>query len=479
MGKNSFANKLSWSIIGIVSVIYLAALVIIAVIFYQLMTDEATHLSQESLAHASRMYFNLIVVGLLGLVVIFFVCRHVIKTKTRPVTEELETTSIANERMESELNVARAIQMGMLNTKFPEQLYAMLCPAKEVGGDFYDFSLKEGKLYFAIGDVSGKGVPASLMMALTSVIMRFVAGLGLPINTMLERINNSVSEANSHGMFVTLFVARLDIRSGHLEYCNAGHNPIVVIPPEGDPHFLKAKPNIAIGLLGDFHYEGESLELKPGTRLIAYTDGVTEAETTHEQEIQQFGNERLLKWAFGIAEQGESLKDKDVVESLYQSVKTFANNTPQNDDIAIMSLKYDPDTIMTKKRFNPIKDKSSEIIEFLMASPDMPSDEDLRFKLRLSIEEAVENVVRYAYDGGIGWLEVGTSLDQNNLVLTVELRDAGVPFNSLEQPDPDITLPAEEREVGGLGIYLCKKLMDSIEYRYENGNNVLIMKKLI
>lgn len=108
MGKNSFANKLSWSIIGIVSVIYLAALVIIAVIFYQLMTDEATHLSQESLAHASRMYFNLIVVGLLGLVVIFFVCRHVIKTKTRPVTEELETTSIANERMESELNVARA-----------------------------------------------------------------------------------------------------------------------------------------------------------------------------------------------------------------------------------------------------------------------------------------------------------------------------------------------------------------------------------
>ena len=112
MGKNSFANKLSWSIIGIVSVIYLAALVIIAVIFYQLMTDEATHLSQESLAHASRMYFNLIVVGLLGLVVIFFVCRHVIKTKTRPVTEELETTSIANERMESELKMSSS---GMKN----------------------------------------------------------------------------------------------------------------------------------------------------------------------------------------------------------------------------------------------------------------------------------------------------------------------------------------------------------------------------
>ena len=132
-----------------------------------------------------------------------------------------------------------------------------------------------------------------------------------------------------------------------------------------------------------------------------------------------------------------------------------------------------------KKRFNPIKDKSSEIIEFLMASPDMPADEALRFKLRLSIEEAVENVVRYAYEGGIGWLEVGTSLDKDTLLLTVELRDAGVPFNPLELPDPDINASAEDRNIGGLGILLCKKLMDTINYRYENGNNVLTMTKRV
>jgi serine phosphatase RsbU (regulator of sigma subunit) len=343
MGKNSFANRLSWSIIGIVSVIYLAALVIIAVIFYQMMTDEATQLSDETLAHASRMYLNLIIVGFFGLVVIFFVCRRVIRTKTRPVTEELQTTTIANERMESELNVARNIQMGMLNTDFPTQLHAMLCPAKEVGGDFYDFSLKDDQMYFAIGDVSGKGVPASLMMALTSVIMRFVAGLGLPINTMLERINNSVCKANSHGMFVTLFVARIDLKTGHMEFCNAGHNSIIVIPPDENPYFLKAKPNLAIGLLGDFHYEGESLELKRGTRLIAYTDGVTEAESIieseNEQTIQLYGNDRLLAWAHDITQKGSVVQEKEVVESLYQSVKDFANGNPQNDDIAIMSLK--------------------------------------------------------------------------------------------------------------------------------------------
>ena len=132
-----------------------------------------------------------------------------------------------------------------------------------------------------------------------------------------------------------------------------------------------------------------------------------------------------------------------------------------------------------KRRFNPIKDKSSEIINCLMESPDMPDDEALRFKIQLSIEEVVENVVHYAYDGGIGWIEVSTNLDNASLILTDELRDAGVPFNPLEQPDPDITLAAEDRKVGGLGIYLCKQLMDSISYRYENGNNVLTMTKLI
>lgn len=134
---------------------------------------------------------------------------------------------------------------------------------------------------------------------------------------------------------------------------------------------------------------------------------------------------------------------------------------------------------MIKKRFNPITDKSSEIIDFLMASPDMPSDEAMRFKLQLSIEEAVENVVRYAYEGGIGWLEAGTSLDHESLILTIELRDAGVPFNPLEVPDPDVTLSANEREIGGLGIYLCKKMMDSIDYHYVDGNNVLTMMKKV
>lgn len=132
-----------------------------------------------------------------------------------------------------------------------------------------------------------------------------------------------------------------------------------------------------------------------------------------------------------------------------------------------------------KKRFDPIKDKCGEIIEYLMSSEDIPADEGLQFKIRLSIEEAVENVVQYAYEGGIGWLEAETSLDTDGVHLTITLKDAGIPFNPLEKEDPDVTLTTEDRPIGGLGIFLCKKLMDSISYRYEGGCNILTMIKKI
>lgn len=138
-----------------------------------------------------------------------------------------------------------------------------------------------------------------------------------------------------------------------------------------------------------------------------------------------------------------------------------------------------PSLIAMKKRFEPIIDKCGEIIDYLMSSPDIPKDEALQFKIRLSIEEAVENVVRYAYDGGLGWIEVGTELDDQGVMLTILLRDAGVPFNPLEKPDPDVSLPVEDREIGGLGIFLCKKLMDRIEYKYEDGCNILTMIKKV
>lgn len=132
---------------------------------------------------------------------------------------------------------------------------------------------------------------------------------------------------------------------------------------------------------------------------------------------------------------------------------------------------------MYKKKFDPIVDKCGDIIEYLMASPDMPKDEDTQFTLRLSIEEAVENVVRYAYEDGLGWMEVGTELDSSGLILTIVIKDAGIPFNPLDKDDPDINLSAEDRNIGGLGIFLCKQMMDDISYEYKEKCNILTMKK--
>ena len=372
MNNRSFSSRLSWRIIGIVSVIFLASFVVIGFVTHYVITHESASMVPLVLA------LSLLLVGLVGLVIVFFVSRREIRRMTRPITElsvsalnmakgnfkaklpeitsqdemlrlrdsfvylqnsisdyigQLKTTRSDKERMESELNVARTIQMGMLSTDFPPQLHAMLKPAKEVGGDLYDFILKDDVLHFAVGDVSGKGVPASLVMSITRAMLHFVATLGLPLNESVSRINNSVADTNSNDMFVTLFIGRINLKTLRMDYCNAGHNPPVLIPPDGKPRFLPVKSNLAAGLLEQFPYEAESIDLKPGTRIVAYTDGVTEAENTR---LELYGEERLIA---AVKQLEADMDEKAVVKHIYQSVKTFTTGQSQSDDITIMSLK--------------------------------------------------------------------------------------------------------------------------------------------
>ena len=335
---------------------------------------------KEVLRRSSLMHTNLLILGFIVIILLYIICRLVIRRLTTPITQlsdaalrmakgdlntqlpeiksgdemmhlhdsfvymqnsitdyidELKTTTAANERMESELNVARNIQMGMLRTDFPENVAALLVPAKEVGGDLYDFVQKGEYLYFTIGDVSGKGVPASLMMAITRAGLRFVAGMEQTMDKLLERINVSVTDTNSNDMFVTLFMGRVNLKTRHMEYCNAGHNPIIVVPPDSKPYFLKIKPNLAIGLFDDFVYQAESLDLAAGTRLVLYTDGVNEAE---RNDKSLFGNDRLLTWAASDLVRNTATTDKEVVDDLYKTVQQFTEGNPQNDDITIMSI---------------------------------------------------------------------------------------------------------------------------------------------
>ena len=329
MGGKSFSGRLTLRIIGIMSLITIVSQFVMAVVSQIIIAKEVTRhpeLEQhpiDILLHSLPMQISLIVILLASIVVMFFVCRRVISRMASPV-----------DRIESDLVLARKIQLGMLRTDFPPRLYALLNPAKRVGGDLYDFTIKDDQLYFAIGDVSGKGIAASLVMAITRVMLRFVVGSGLPLDETLRRINDEFSATNKTGMFVTLFVARVDLKTGHMDFCNAGHNPILVIPPDAEPYFLKCKTNIAVGMFEKFNYEAEQIDLKRGTRIIAYTDGVTEAEKA-DQSL--YGNERLLEWSKTL--KNNELIEKDVVERLYASVQAFAEGNPQNDDITIVSLR--------------------------------------------------------------------------------------------------------------------------------------------
>ncbi len=250
--------------------------------------------------------------------------------------EELKTTTASNERYESELNIAREIQKSMLPVNFPDistfDLYAEVQPAKEVGGDLYDFLHVGDTVFFLVGDVSGKGVPAALFMSITRAAFRFIGSLGLPLAEVVSSVSDCLSDGNESNMFVTIFAGRLDLKTGELEYCNAGHNPIVIVDPDGKASFLHAKPNLAAGLFRGFKYEGERTKLEHGSRLILYTDGVTEAE---REDKTQFGEPALLEWASHIE---KSVTAKGAAHSLHAQVKHFTEGAEQNDDITIMVI---------------------------------------------------------------------------------------------------------------------------------------------
>lgn len=330
----------------------------------------------------TKMNFSLTILMLLELLLLFIVIRRIVSRTTKPIIEfaysaltigkgnfnaripeikthdelrrlhdsleymlmsfndyieQLKMSTTSNERYESELNIASSIQRQMLPYTFQKSdkfdVYAKLTPAKEVGGDLFDYLVRDNCLYIAIGDVSGKGVPAALYMAITRYAFNFIACLGLCVDDVMEKINNSFCKGNSMMMFVTMFIAKINLETYEMEYCNAGHNPVVMKDPEGDARYLHSKPNIAIGLVDDFDFEKETLQLSKGTRLLLYTDGVTEAE---DVDKNQYGEDRLLEFIQNTSEEDSS---EAVINKLFSSVKEFTGENVQNDDITVLTVK--------------------------------------------------------------------------------------------------------------------------------------------
>ena len=255
--------------------------------------------------------------------------------KLQSAYDKLEETTQAKERIESELRIARNIQMSMVPNTFPTRegldMFASMTPAREVGGDLYGYVMIDDELYFCVGDVSGKGVPASLFMAQATRLFRILATQHMMPAEIVTRMNSVLTENNEQGMFITMFIGLVDLNSGRMDYCNAGHNP-PVLGVDGDDHFMEGiETNAPIGLWPNLEYVGESVENIRNKMLLVYTDGLNEAENLQKE---QFGEDRLLE----ILNHRHFNICKELIDHLDAEVEKHRNGAEPNDDLTMMCL---------------------------------------------------------------------------------------------------------------------------------------------
>ena len=281
---------------------------------------------------------------LIAFLLIYIIVRHRMGARLakahndlKAAYDQLEETTTAKERMESELRIARDIQMSMVPSLFPSveglDMYASMTPAKEVGGDLYNFLRKGDKFYFCIGDVSGKGVPASLFMTLATRGFLTLASTGRKPAEIATRMNAELSDNNEMGMFVTMFICMYDLKDGRIEYCNAGHNPPIIGNAEGQFAFLDVKEtNAPIGLWPDLEFVGEEMGLFNDSMMLLYTDGLNEAENSLQE---QYGEDRIIQLMMSHASQNM----RDMIEALKVDVDQFRDGAEQNDDLTMLALR--------------------------------------------------------------------------------------------------------------------------------------------
>ena len=391
--------------------------------------------------------------------------------------------AIANERMSTELNFARDIQISMLPLIFPAfpdrqevTVHAALDSAREVGGDFYDFYfLDDDHLCFVVGDVSGKGAPGALMMAVSKTLIKSRAADDNEPASILTHVNDELSQDNVSSMFVTVFLGILDVKTGEFVYTNAGHNPPYIRRKDGSIQKIDAFHGPVIGAMPGMPYDQDRDVLHEGDVILVYSDGVTEA---FNEEDQLFSEERLEKLL-----QNESIAtDKDVVEETKKAIVAFVGNAEQSDDITLLAVQYliQPEITESQELHITIKNRYEEMVmveeRFASFVQDNELPDTVRQTISIVLDEMLNNAISYAYQGEKEKdIEVGFELSGSRLVLTI--KDSGVPFNPFARKTPDTTLSIEEREIGGLGIHMVRNMMDEVSYQRQINKNVVTLVK--
>ena len=409
---------------------------------------------------------------------------------------DLQTTTASKERLQSELKIAHDIQMGMIPTTFPQRqdldLFASMTPAKEVGGDLYDFIIEGDELFFIIGDVAGKGVPASLYMAVTRTLFRNLAGRSAEgrlqgknyqsAANIVREMNHAIASTNDSYIFVTVFVGVLDMKTHYLTYCNAAHNAPVMITAEGECSLLEVEANLPIGVEDHYDYDEQQVDFPPGSALLLYTDGLTEAMYfSNDGSRKLFGEHRVLH----DVQKNSKASAIEVIDFLKQHVSVFADGTEQSDDLTMLFLRHgiaqEPGVAPSRRLI--MKNEMSEVGRlrtfFFSVSREHGIDDETAKILNLALEEWVANVINYAYPKGMrGHVEV--TADVTDDVLTLVIKDHGAAFDPTQHAEVDIEADLDERAIGGLGIHLIRTIMDTVDYeRTADGYNRLVLTKKI
>ena len=393
--------------------------------------------------------------------------------------EKLRESVVARERAEGEINAAKTIQQNLLPDDLPPYPFcpgvsaaALLIPARGVGGDLYDiFPLGDGKhIAFLIGDVSGKGIPASIFMAGAQTLQRTLALSSGSPDRLMNDLNDALSRKNGAGMFITCWAGFLNTETGELRFTCAGHNPPVICHKDGSADFLRTLHGPPLAALEGMFYRSDSHMIQNGDTILLYTDGIT--EEFHADGKTMFGADRLLE----SVKAATSNAPEELISSVYSAVRSFAENAEQADDITMLAVHFSKleQTGTQSAVFGASTDQLPKANEFLESSPLFqrlsPADQT---RLAVSLEEIFVNVASYAYPPGKeDFLRI--DLFEEDGEFRLRFVDKGKPFDPLKRSAPDITLEAEDRPIGGLGIFLVRKNSSSVSYeRTAAGENVL------
>ena len=391
----------------------------------------------------------------------------------------LTSVTAEKERIGAELSIASTIQENSIPHIFPAfpergdfDIRASMTPAKEVGGDFYNFFLiDEDHLAVVIGDVSGKGIPAALFMMVSNILISEGTRVGRTPADVLTFVNNRICAHNEADMFVTVWLGVLELSTGKMIATNAGHDDPAICRKNGEFEIVANKHGLVVGAMSGIQYKNFEIQLSPGDKLFLYTDGVPEATDKNNKMFTLEGMLSALNKHKEEAPEG-------ILEGINTEVNAFVGDAPQFDDLTMLCLEIKEPLKSNVLKVDAKNENLPKVVQYVedLLDENSCSIKD-KMKISLAVEEIFVNIANYAYGDETGVAEISAECEDG--VVTIVFRDGGIPYNPLEKEDPDTTLSAEKRAIGGLGIFLVKKNMDSVVYNYKDSKNVIILKKKI